>query len=92
MKAITSVIILFTLITFSTSYANDSLKKAYSLYYKGKMKDAIKIMDEYVAKNPDPKAMYFIGYAYYRIGDIENARRYFKDAYLIEPRLSPVKR
>lgn len=91
-RVIISVIILFIISAFSISYAEDSLQKAYSLYYKGRMQDAIRIMKDYVDKDPDPKVMYFIGYAYYRIGDIENARRYFKDAYLIDPLFSPVKR
>ncbi|GAB4541768.1 MAG: hypothetical protein Fur0020_11240 [Thermodesulfovibrionia bacterium] len=92
MKVVISIVILFIIFTSSISYADDSLQKAYSLYYKGRMQEAIRLMKDYVDKNPDPKVIYFIGYAYYKIRDMENARRYFKDAYLIDPHFSPVRR
>jgi len=92
MKGVISLIALFIILTFSVSHADDSLRKAYSFYYKGRMEEAIKIMKEYVDKNPDPRITYLIGYAYYKMGDMEKARGYFKDAYLLDPHFTPIKK
>lgn len=92
MKTIASIVLIFIFVASSLCYAGNSLQKAYSLYNQGRMQEAIEILKEYVDTHPDPKALYFIGYAYYKTGDTEKARRYFNDAYLIAPDFSPVKR
>lgn len=93
MKIITLIILIFVLMISSICRADeDSLQKAYSLYYQGKMEEAISFMKDYVDERPDPKVLYFIGYAYYKKKNMEMARRYFEEAYLIDPDFSPVKR
>jgi TolA-binding protein len=51
---------------------------------------AIQLMKEYVKDYPDPKALYFLGYAFYEQKDMKTAFKYFKDAYLINPEVSPM--
>jgi len=92
MRILVFIILLSIFTTFSLCYADDSLQEAYSLYNQGRMQEAIKILKDYVDKHPDPEALYFIGYAYYKIGMMDKAVRYFEDAYLIDPNFSPVKR
>ncbi|MCK5426584.1 MAG: tetratricopeptide repeat protein [Thermodesulfovibrionia bacterium] len=85
---LTSLLLLFSV---SVCTANDGLvQKAYSLYYQGKKEAAIQLMKEYVKDYPDPKALYFLGYAFYEQKDMKTAFKYFKDAYLINPEVSPM--
>ena len=91
MRNIILLVIIMVLISFSPCMANDvPLDKAYSYYFQGKMPEAIKIMKEYVKDHPDARILYFIGYAYYEMKDMESARRYFEEAYLIEPDFTPL--
>ena len=91
MKTIVACITALLLVSVSASLADEgSLERAYSLYFQGKMKEAIKIMQEYVDEHPDPRVLYFIGYAYYEIKEMDKARRYFEEAYLIDPDFSPL--
>jgi len=81
------MILLFPLYAMS----NDSpLSQAYSLYYKGKVNEAIQMMEDYVAEYPDPGAYYFLGYAYYELKDLEKAREYFDEAYRLRSFYSPM--
>jgi len=57
---------------------------------QGKMKEAIKIMEDYVEEHPDPKVLYFIGYSYYELKNMKMARKYFEEAYLIDPDFTPI--
>lgn len=92
MRIIALIILIFIFIAFSICHADNTLQEAYSLYNQGKMQEAINILKDYVDKHPDPKALYFIGYAYYKTGRIEKARKYFEECYIIDPDFSPVKR
>ena len=88
-------IAIFTLILVLLSplyvMGNDSLiKRAYSLYYSGKVNEAIQLMEDYVAEHPDPGAYYFLGYAYYELKDLEKAREYFDEAYRLRSFYSPM--
>lgn len=85
--------VIVVLISFSLCMADDtSLQKAYSLYYQGKMKPAIEILEGYVKEHPDPRALYFLGYAYYKIKKMDMALKYFNEAYLLAPDFTPLKR
>ena len=92
MRTLVFIILLSIFTTFSLCYADNSLQKAYSLYNQGRMQEAVEILKDYVDEHPDPKALYLIGYAYYKMGMMDKAMRYFEDAYLIDPDFSPVKR
>ena len=77
--------------SFSLCWAQDaSVEKAYNLYYKGQKQEAIEMMKEYVKENPDPDAFYFIGYAYYEMGQMDKAAKYFNEAFVRSPFYSPI--
>ncbi|MBI4687519.1 MAG: tetratricopeptide repeat protein [Nitrospirae bacterium] len=89
--------ILILLMSFSLCMANNNpneaeatYRKAMSTYNKGKLKEAVKILEGYVKEHPDPKAYYFLGYAYYRMKKMNTAMKYFKEAYEANPDFSPV--
>ncbi len=54
-------------------------------------KTAVKHLQKYVGKKPDPTAYYLIGYSMYKLGRCREAEEYFSDAYLIDPEFSPEK-
>ena len=94
MKSITLVFTaLFLLMSFSLCLAQEvSLEEAYSLYYKGEKDKAIELIEDYVEDNPDPGALYFLGYAYYEMKQMEKAREYFTKAYKQKNFFSPMSR
>ncbi len=82
-------------------YAQDELfEKGRRAYLKKDYSTAVKYLSDYVAQKPDAEALYLLGYANYEVkrkgsrkgkenfwGDTETAR-YFKEAYLIDPKVS----
>ncbi|GBE04152.1 tetratricopeptide repeat protein [bacterium BMS3Abin09] len=91
MKIIILVAMILSLMLPSLCLAQDSaFKDAYSLYYKGKKQEAIKLMEEYAESNPGPEVFYFLGYAYYELKQMDRASRYFNDAFSRKPFYSPI--
>ena len=89
MKIIAAFILV--LMSFSLCMANNAtLEQAYSLYNQGKMEAAIDLLSDYVNDHPDAKALYFLGYAYYKTKKMDMATRYFNEAYLIDPDFTPL--
>jgi len=68
----------------------ETLEEAYSLYYKGDKADAISMIEDYVKVNPEPKAYYFLGYAYYELQKMDKSREYFTKAYKMKSFYSPI--
>ena len=89
---ILSIILTFLVIgSFSLCMAADStVREAYSLYYRGEKDAAISMVKARVQENPDPKAYYFLGYAYYEMKEMENAMKYFSEAYHLRSFYSPM--
>src|SRR4030065_2113538 len=85
-----AILVLALVFTLSSVCPAQDLSKAYSLYYQGKMKESIKIMEDYVAEHPDARVLYFIGYSYYELKNMKMARKYFEEAYLIDPNFTPI--
>ncbi len=69
-----------------TSSVYEAALSAYSLGDYGK---AARLLKKKVRENPDAKSYYLLGYASYKLGDRIAAKRYFGEAYLIDPRLDP---
>lgn len=91
MKSIIIGTVVISLITFSFCFANETpVEKAYSLYYKGEKEAAIDMIEDYVMENPDAKAYYFLGYAYYEMKEFAKAREYFDEAYRLKSFYSPM--
>jgi tetratricopeptide (TPR) repeat protein len=87
-----TVLVLAILCVLSVSlYGADeaTLEKAYALYYKGEKETAISMIEDYVSVTPDVKALYFLGYAYYEMKDMDKARQYFDEAYRVKSFYSP---
>lgn len=94
MKFITLIsAVLILLMSFSLCLAQEaSLEEAYSLYHKGEKEKAIAIMEDYVEDNPDPGVLYFLGYAYYEMKQMDKSREYFTKAYKSKDFFSPIKK
>jgi len=91
MKCMVFVVAVLCLVSFSVCLANESsLEQAYSLYYKGEKEAAISMIEDYVKETPDVKALYFLGYAYYEMQNMEKAREYFDEAYRLKSFYSPM--
>ncbi|OGW33460.1 MAG: hypothetical protein A2X59_02670 [Nitrospirae bacterium GWC2_42_7] len=89
----TVLIILTTLVLLSfavtaLALTNSEYEKALQSYNSGKYSEAVKLLKEYVKKNPDPAAYYRIGYGLYKLRNFEESNEYFKEAYLIDPSYS----
>jgi hypothetical protein len=65
------------------------LEKAREFYNSGKYEKAIRILKAYVEKRPVPEAYYMIAYSLYKLGRHDEANKYFKQAFLLEPTYSP---
>ena len=87
----------------STAFAQDEVyAKGIRAYFKKDYASAVNYLKEYVARKPEAKAYYFLGYAQYELkrrtgnprgrkdfwADTESAK-YFREAYLIDPEFSP---
>lgn len=70
--------------------ANGDYEKGVKYYFKKDYKKAVVYLEKSVARKPDPKAYYFLGYASYKLKKFDEANRYFQEAYLIDPNISPV--
>lgn len=89
-KILFTILLLF--LSASICMADEALmKKAYAYYYQGKMAQAIVLMQEASAGNPTPEQLYFIGYAYYKLKDFTNSRKYFDEAYRLDNNYVPVR-
>lgn len=59
-------------------------------YLKKDFKTAVKYLKEYVEKKPDPYAYYLLGYALYKMKKHPESVKYFQEAYVLDPTISPV--
>ena len=64
-------------------------EKAIRYYNSGNYKEAVEIFKEYIKVKPVAPAYYRIGYSLYELGQYDEANKYFKQAYLIDPSFSP---
>ncbi len=84
------LLIIITLLTVSIIFADVvNYEEAISMYKKGDYKKASELFKKYVKQKPDPCAYYLLGYSYYKMKKYSEAAKYFNDAYIIEPSLSP---
>ncbi|MFZ3135934.1 MAG: tetratricopeptide repeat protein [Thermodesulfovibrionales bacterium] len=95
-KKITAILIVITIIitlsvaseTFPAD-SNTEYQKALQYYNSRKYKEAVRLFKEYAKKKPDATVYYRIGYALYQLHEFDEANRYFREAYLIDPGFSP---
>ncbi len=77
------------LLTVSASAQENIHDKAIRAYGKRDFKTAVKYLKEYVQQNPDASAYYLLGYALYKMKDNSESARYFREAYTLDPNVSP---
>ena len=91
MKKLGLIIALFLLFSAVSDGAvpNDKeFRRGLKFYNSKNYKAAVKQLQEYVNKKPDPTAYYLIGYSLYKLGKFSEANEYFRQAYLIDPEFS----
>lgn len=69
---------------------DSSYDRAVTAYMKKDFKTAANLLREYVKKNPDPHAYYLLGYALYEQKNHVESAKYFKEAYVLDPNISPI--
>jgi cytochrome c-type biogenesis protein CcmH/NrfG len=70
--------------------AEVSVEHAMSAYAAGNINKAVAELEEYVRLHPqDKKGFYYLGYAYYKKGNMDKAREAFGSAYLLAPDYAP---
>jgi tetratricopeptide (TPR) repeat protein len=91
-KIYISVIMFFALVAVSDTIlanVNNEYDTALQYYYKGKYEKAIRLFKVYAKDNPVSSVYYYIGYALYKIKKYDEANKYFKMSYLVDPTFSP---
>ena len=63
--------------------------KALKAYGKRDFRTAVKYLKEYVEKKPDASAYYLLGYALYEMKDNSASSKYFREAFTLDPNISP---
>ena len=77
--------------TASLSPAQDhSYEKGADAYAKKDYRTAVKYLSESVGKKPNAHAYYLLGYAYYKLNNHPESMRAFKEAYNLDPAVSPL--
>lgn len=91
MKIFLAVIITvaFTVSGGALAWADHDFQKGISEYKKRDFRAAVKHLSAYVEATPDPRAYYLLGYASYKLKDFDASRRYFREAYLLDPGFDP---
>lgn len=64
--------------------------KAIHAYQKKDFKTTVNYLKEYVEKKPDPYAYYLLGYSLYKMKRHSESVKYFQEAYILDPKISPV--
>ncbi len=91
MKKLGIIIALFLLFSAASDGAvpsDSEFRIGLKFYNSGNYKAAVKQLQEYVNKKPDPTAYYLIGYSLYKLGKFSEADEYFNQAFLIDPDFS----
>jgi len=73
------------------SFAEETaFDKAAGAYAKKDFNTAAKYFREYVENKPDPRAYYLLGYSLYKLKRHSEAVKYFREAFVLDPDLTPV--
>jgi TolA-binding protein len=89
-KGVILSILVLLLITSPLMAEENPYDKAVHAYMKKDFRTAVKYLKEYVAQKPDPHAYYLLGYALYKQKKHSESAKYFEEAYVLDPNISPV--
>ncbi len=82
------IIAVFLMVSFAVAQESP-YDKGIHAYLKKDFRTSVKYLKEYIEKKPDPYAYYLLGYASYEIKKYPDSRKYFKEAYFLDPTISP---
>jgi tetratricopeptide (TPR) repeat protein len=80
-----SALLLFFFVSADAGAADETYQRALQLFKNRDYKNAVLLLEGYVAQQPDAAAYYILGYSSYELRDFQKAREYFDDAYLLDP-------
>ena len=76
---------------FDLNASEAHFQKGLQYYFQNHYPTAIPEFQEAVRINPDDaRSYYFLGYSYYRLGEMEKAQEAFDQAYQLNPQYSPI--
>lgn len=76
---------------FDLNASQTHFQNGLQYYFQNQYPAAIQEFEEALGFNPDDaRSYYFIGYAYYRLGEMEKAQEAFDQAYQLNPQYSPI--
>jgi TolA-binding protein len=82
--------IIAALLTAGLAGAQENIyDKAVRAYDRRDFRTAVKYLKVYVEKRPDAYAYYLLGYALYKLKDNSESAKYFREAYTLDPNVSP---
>jgi TolA-binding protein len=82
-------ILALLLITSPLMAEQSPYDKAVRAYMKKDFRTAVKYLKESVAQKPDAHAYYLLGYALYKQKKHAESAKYFEEAYVLDPNISP---
>ena len=88
-RLVLGIIAVFLMVSFAVAQESP-YDKGIHAYLKKDFRTSVKYLKEYIQKKPDPYAYYLLGYASYEIKKYPESREYFKEAYFLDPTISPV--
>jgi len=87
-KCCSVILVTLCLIGFG-GYASADFAAGVAAYKKQHYKECINQLQAYTNKTPDTRAFYLMGYASYRLRNYEQAKEYFRKAYILDPNFRP---
>lgn len=87
-KGCSIILVTLCIIGFG-GYASADFAAGVTAYKKQHYKECINQLQAYTNKTPDTRAFYLMGYASYKLRNYEQAREYFRKAYILDPNFRP---
>jgi Tfp pilus assembly protein PilF len=76
---------------FDLNASQTHFQNGLQFYFQNQYPAAVHEFQEALSINPDDaRSYYFLGYAFYRLGEMEKAREAFDQAYQLNPQYSPI--
>jgi TolA-binding protein len=86
-RLVLGIIAVFLMVSLAVAQES-TYDKGIHAYLKKDFGASVKYFKEYIEKKPDPYAYYLLGYASYEIKKYPDSRKYFEEAYSLDPAIS----